>query len=45
MAPSSPHILPTTLTALEQPHTLLQFHAFTILQIHRKQQTADKPPH
>ncbi len=29
--------LPTTITALKQPHTLLQFHVFTILQIHRKQ--------
>ncbi|WP_375641358.1 hypothetical protein, partial [Bartonella sp. AA168HLJHH] len=36
---------PTTLTALDQPHPLLQFHVFTILQIHRKQQTSDQLPH
>ncbi|WP_375636902.1 MULTISPECIES: hypothetical protein [unclassified Bartonella] len=35
----------TTITALDQPHALLQFHVFTILQIHRKQQTSDQLPH
>ncbi len=36
LAPLLPN-RPTTITALDQPHTLLQFHVFTILQIHRKQ--------